>query len=48
VNLYYTDQAHHHNVIINDLACCYFDSYGNPGEQSIEVDATFYPFDMTE
>jgi len=46
--LLHTDQARPYNVIINDLACCYFESYGNPGKQSIEVDGHVFPFDMTE
>jgi hypothetical protein len=30
-SLLHTDQAHNHNVIVNDIACCYIDSHGHPG-----------------
>jgi hypothetical protein len=42
-SLLHTDQAHHHNVIINDLAYCYFDSYGKSGRQSIKADGSIIP-----
>jgi hypothetical protein len=37
-SLLHADQARHHHVIVNDIAECYFDSYGKPGRQSIEID----------
>jgi hypothetical protein len=37
-SLLHADQARHHHVIANDIAECYFDSYGKPGRQSLEVD----------
>ncbi len=31
------DQARDHHIIINDLATCFYDSYGNLGRQNIEL-----------
>jgi len=37
-SLLHTDQARNHHLVINDIATCYLDWYGNAGEQSIEVE----------
>jgi hypothetical protein len=42
-SLLHCDQARNHNVIVNDLACCYLDSDGHPGRQSIEADGHKIP-----
>jgi hypothetical protein len=42
-SLLHMDQARNHNVIINDLAKCYYDSEGKPGRQLIEVDGRTIP-----
>jgi hypothetical protein len=36
-SLLHNNQACHHNVIINDLACCYVNSHRCYGKQSIEI-----------
>jgi hypothetical protein len=41
--LLHTDQARHHNIIINDLGKFFRDGFGNPGKQSIEVDGFQIP-----
>jgi len=42
-SLLHCDQAHDHNIIVNDLTCCYLDSNGHPGRQSIEADGHKIP-----
>jgi hypothetical protein len=42
-SLLHTDQARNHHLIINDIAKCYFDRYGNAGQQSLEVDGITIP-----
>jgi hypothetical protein len=37
-SLLHTDQARNHHLVINNIATCYFDRYGNAGQQSIEVE----------
>ncbi len=41
-SLLHTDQASHH-LIIKNIAQCYFDQYGNAGQQSIEVKGLVLP-----
>jgi len=39
-SLLHTDQARNHHLVVNDIATCYFDQYGNAGQQSTEVEDT--------
>jgi hypothetical protein len=42
-SLLHSDQAHHHNVCINDLPTCYYNYNGRPGQQNIEVEGRTIP-----
>jgi hypothetical protein len=42
-SLLHSDQARHHNVCINDLATCFYNYDGRPGQQNIEVEGRTIP-----
>jgi hypothetical protein len=42
-SLLHSDQARFHGVIINDIAACYIDEYGNQGRQNLYVEGQELP-----